>query len=92
MAIRAALQAWRAGAGSATAFTVADLTAAAMLSPVLQPPKIQYPAPVERPPYLQNYRAMVLRYPAARWGQRSAELHRGHSAEVSRPSADANRR
>jgi len=56
MAIGGAPKAWRAGAGSATAFTVADLTPAAMLSPVLQPPEIQYPVLVELPPFLQNYR------------------------------------
>src|SRR2546426_4746271 len=33
------------------AFTVADLTAAAMLGALLQPPEIQYPLRVELPPY-----------------------------------------
>jgi glutathione S-transferase len=74
------------------AFTVADLTAAAMLSPLLQPPEIQYPVRVELPPYLQNYRATLLRHPAARWAAEIYRLHRGHSAEVSRRSADANQR
>jgi glutathione S-transferase len=72
------------------AFTVADLTAAAMLSPLLQPPEIQYPVRVELPSYLQNYRATVLRHPAARWATEIYRLHRGHSAEVSRRSVDAN--
>jgi glutathione S-transferase len=35
-------------------FTVADLTAAAMLSALLQPAGIQYPLQVELPPYLQD--------------------------------------
>ena len=71
------------------AFTVADLTAAAMLSPLLQPPEIQYPVRVELPPYLQNYRATLLRHPTARWAAEIYRLHRGHSAEVSRRAAES---
>jgi glutathione S-transferase len=71
------------------AFTVADLTAAAMLSPLLQPPEIQYPVRVELPPYLQGYRATLLRHPAAQWAAAIYRLHRGRSAEISRRSAAA---
>ena len=71
------------------AFTVADLTAAAMLSPLLQPPEIQYPVRVELPTYLQNYRASLLRHPAVRWAAEIYRLHRGRSAELSRRSAHA---
>jgi glutathione S-transferase len=49
------------------AFTVADLTAAAMLGVLLQPPEIQYPLRVELPPYLQDYRATLLQHPAMQW-------------------------
>ena len=49
------------------AFTVADLTVAALLGALLQPPEIQYPLQVELPPYLKDYRAMLLRHPAAQW-------------------------
>jgi glutathione S-transferase len=70
------------------AFTVADLTAAALLSPLLQPPEIQYPLRVELPPYLQDYRAALLRHPATQWAAGIYRLHRGKSAEVSRRSAD----
>jgi glutathione S-transferase len=66
------------------AFTVADLTAAALLSPVLQPPEIQYPLRVELPPYLQDYRATLLRHPAMQWAAGIYRLHRGHSAEAAR--------
>ena len=66
------------------AFTVADLTAAAMLGALLQPPEIQYPLPVELPPYLQDYRAKLLRHPATQWAANIYRLHRGRSAEVSR--------
>ena len=66
------------------AFTVADLTAAAMLSPLLQPPEIQYPLRVELPPYLQDYRSALLQHPATQWAAGIYRLHRGSSAEVSR--------
>ena len=68
------------------AFTVADLTAAAMLSPVLQPPEIQYPLRVDLPPYLQDYRATLLQHPATQWAADIYRLHRGRSAEVPRGS------
>jgi len=71
------------------AFTVADLTAAAMLSPLLQPPEIQYPMRVKLPPYLQDCRVTLLRHPAAQWAAQIYRLHRGRSAEVSRRSAAA---
>jgi glutathione S-transferase len=66
------------------AFTVADLTAAALLSPALQPPEIQYPLRVTLPGYLQDYRATLLRHPAMAWVADIYRLHRGSSAEVSR--------
>jgi glutathione S-transferase len=66
------------------AFTVADLTAAALLSPLLQPPEIQYPLRVELPPYLQDYRATLLRHPAMQWAADIYRLHRGSSAEAAR--------
>jgi glutathione S-transferase len=69
------------------AFTVADLTAAAMLSPLLQPPEIQYPLRIELPPYLQDYRATLLRHPATQWATGIYRRHRGHSACVSGRSA-----
>jgi glutathione S-transferase len=71
------------------AFTVADLTAAALLSPLLQPPEIPYPLRVAWPPYLQDYRATLLRHPAAEWATGIYRLHRGESAEVSRRPATA---
>jgi len=70
-------------------FTVADLTAASMLSPLLQPPEIQYPLRIELPPYLQEYRAALLEHPATQWAVGIYRLHRGRSAEVSRGSGVA---
>jgi len=64
------------------AFTVADLTAAAMLGALLQPPEIQYPLRVELPPYLQDYRATLLRHPAMQWAAGIYRLHRGSSAAL----------
>ena len=73
------------------AFTVADLTAAALLGALLQPPEIQYPLSVELPPYLQDYRATMLRHPAAQWAAGIYQRHRGHSAEIPRQAATSGR-
>src|SRR5262249_21175875 len=66
------------------AFTVADLTAAALLGPLLQPPELQYPLEVELPRYLKDYRATLLQHPAAQWAAGIYRLHRGCSAEVAK--------
>ena len=68
-------------------FTVADLTAAALLAALLQPPEIQYPLRVELPPYLKDYRATLLRHPAAQWAAGIYSLHRGYSAEIAKRTA-----
>src|SRR5262249_32587308 len=68
-------------------FTVADLTAAALLAPVLRPPEIQYPLKVELPLYLENYRTTLLRHPAAQWATDIYRLHRGYSAEIAKRTA-----
>jgi len=65
-------------------FTIADLTAASLLGPLLQPPEIQYPLRVQLPSYVQQYRATVLKHPAAQWAARIFRLHRGRSAETPR--------
>jgi glutathione S-transferase len=64
------------------AFGVADLTAAALLGVLLQPPEIQYPLQVALPLYLKDYRATLLRHPAAQWAAGIYRLHREYSAEV----------
>ena len=69
------------------AFTVADLTAAALLGALLQPPEIQYPLQVELPLYLKDYRAALLQHPAAQWAAGIYRLHRGYSAEVAKRTA-----
>jgi glutathione S-transferase len=70
-------------------FTVADLTAAALLGALLQPREIQYPLQVDLPPYLEDYRATLLRHPAAQWVTGIYRLHRGHSAEFPKRTAAA---
>jgi len=68
-------------------FTVADLTAAALLAALLQRPEIQYPLRVELSPYLKDYRATLLRHPAAQWAVGIYRLHRGYSAEIAKRTA-----
>jgi len=69
------------------AFTVADLTAAALLGPLLQPPELQYPLRVELPLYLKDYRATLLQHPAAQWAAGIYRRHRGYSREVAKRTA-----
>ena len=66
------------------AFSVADLTAAALLGALLQPSEIQYPLQVELPVYLKDYRAKLLEHPSAQWAVGIYRLHRGSSAESAR--------
>jgi glutathione S-transferase len=66
------------------AFSVADLTAAALLSPLLQPAEIQYPIEVELPGYAREYRDQMLRHPAFDWAREIYRRHRGTSAQVRR--------
>jgi glutathione S-transferase len=65
-------------------FSVADLTAAAMLGALLQPPELQYPLTVTLPDSLRQYRDDLARHPAARWTLEMYRRHRGSSAEVRR--------
>ena len=53
-----------------------------MLGALLRLPEIQYPLRVERAPYLQDYRAALLRHPATQWAADIYRLHRGGSAVV----------
>jgi glutathione S-transferase len=68
-------------------FSVADLTAASLVGPVLQPPELQYRLQVELPAYLEDYRTLLLRHPAVQWAAGIYRLHRGHSAEIARRTA-----
>jgi glutathione S-transferase len=66
------------------AFSVADLTAAALVSPVLQPAEIQYPIEVELPGYLREFMENLRRHPAFEWAREMYRLHRGRSTAVRR--------
>ena len=72
---------------AAQAFTIADLTAAALLGVILQPPEIQYPLQVDLPLYVKDYRTTLLQHPAAQWAAGIYRLHRGFSAEIKRMAA-----
>jgi glutathione S-transferase len=78
-------------------FTVADLTAAALLSPLVRPPEFPYKTPAPVPEPLAKIRDSVSTHPAFRWTLETYAHHRGESAEVeseargSRSRADASR-
>ena len=63
-------------------FSVADLTAAALLAPALQPAELQYPLAVALPDELLKYQAELTRHPAGQWALGIYRRHRGVSAEV----------
>jgi glutathione S-transferase len=63
-------------------FTVADLTAAALLSPLVRPPEFPYKAAVPLPEPLVKIREAVSTHPAFRWTLQMYRQHRGESAEV----------
>ena len=65
-------------------FSVADLTAAALLSPVMRPAELQYPLKVALPDSLRQFRDELAPHPAAQWSLEIYRRHRGSSAEVRR--------
>jgi glutathione S-transferase len=64
------------------AFSVADLTAAAMICAIVQPPEMQYRPSVAFPPVLAEFHRAVMGHPAAAWTREMYRRHRGASAEV----------
>jgi glutathione S-transferase len=68
-------------------FSVADLTAAALLSPLAYPPEFPYRVPMPRPS--GQYWEAVRRHPALAWVADMYHRHRGSSAEVSPAEAHA---
>ena len=69
-------------------FTVADLTAAALMSPVIRPPEFPYLTSMI-PAGLVEIRESLLAHPGAAWVLEMYRRHRGTSAEVSRTPARA---
>jgi glutathione S-transferase len=65
-------------------FTVADLTAAAILAPIVMPPEFPYIKlhPDERTPQSRRFRDSLKDRPAFRWVEDMYARHRGTSAEV----------
>lgn len=66
------------------AFSVADLTAAALSTPFIRPPERQYLPPHLPPEPLRSFTAELTARPAGRWVLEMFARHRGVSAEVRR--------
>ncbi len=66
-----------------SAFSVADLTASALLGAILGAPEIPYPIPEPVPDTIIRYRHELLLHPASQWVLETYHRHRGSSAEVS---------
>ncbi len=69
------------------AFSVADLAAAALSTPLLRPPGRQHLPPVAFPQPLQSFCDELARRPAAAWVSEIYRRHRGVSAEIRRRAA-----
>src|SRR5206468_13089746 len=65
-------------------FSVADLTAAALLFPLAEPPELQYPFPERRPERLERWIASLSAHPAVAWIGRMYREHRGSSMATDR--------
>lgn len=63
-------------------FTVADLTVAALLAPLVAPEQFPYPQPQRRHPRLAEVRAALTEEGLAEWTRAMYARHRGHSAEI----------
>jgi glutathione S-transferase len=66
------------------AFSVADLAAAALTTPLVRPPERQYLPPVPFPQPLQAFGDEIAARPAGAWFSEMFRRHRGVSAEVTR--------
>ncbi len=63
-------------------FSVADLTAAALLSPLVRPAEFPYRVPGPMPAAAASFRASVANRRGFRWAEEMYRRHRGRSAEV----------
>jgi glutathione S-transferase len=63
-------------------FSVADLTAAALLYPIVQPPEHPYQAPSPMPAAAEVFRASFANHPAFRWARDLYRRHRGVAMEL----------
>jgi len=63
-------------------FTVADLTAAALFSPLVAPPEFPYQLPQRIPQAMTDFRQSLATRPAFLWVLEMYRRHRGPSAAV----------
>src|SRR5947209_5650531 len=63
-------------------FSVADLTAAALIAPLVAPPQFPYPQPQRGHPRLDPLRERLGRHGLLNWALEMYARHRGRSAEV----------
>jgi glutathione S-transferase len=63
-------------------FSVADLTAAALLAPAVLPPEFPYTLPPDAPDSVTRYRDALATRRAFTWASEMYRRHRGRSAEV----------
>ncbi|HEY3189192.1 MAG TPA: glutathione S-transferase [Solirubrobacteraceae bacterium] len=64
-------------------FTVADLTLAALLAPVVAPEQFPYPQPHRGHPVLAPARDILAEFGLVEWTRETYARHRGRSAEIS---------
>jgi hypothetical protein len=64
-------------------FSIADLTAAAVMTAIIRPPQFSYPLPDPWPPELVDLRGSVSERAGFRWVLEIYQRHRGTSSEVS---------
>jgi glutathione S-transferase len=74
---------------SGRAFSVADLTLAALIAPLVAPPEFPYPQPQRRHPLLAPLREALASEGLLYWARDMYARHRGHSAEVARANNPA---
>lgn len=72
-------------------FTVADLTAAALYSPLVMPPEFPYPPAVPPPKSLLDFRTSLASHPGFAWVTEMYRRHRGSSAEIAAPGVSRHR-
>jgi hypothetical protein len=65
-----------------TKFTIADLTAAVVMTAILRPPEFPYPLPEPWPAALIELRESIVHRPGCQWVLDIYARHRGQSQEV----------
>jgi glutathione S-transferase len=63
-------------------FSIADLTAAAVMTAIVRPPEFSYPLPEPRPEAFVTLRNEVSAHEAFRWVETIYRRHRGSSYEI----------